>query len=285
MTAIGTSARSFRSPAPAHAPAPASAPSPSPAETAAVRLLCLPYAGAGADIYRHWGEWLAPQVEVLAPELPGRGLRVRERPVESAADLSALLASEVAPWLDRPIALFGHGMGALVAFELLRRLRAAGQPAALHLFVSAQRAPHLPAAEAPVHRLPDRLLLDSIRAHRGAATPTPAAWRGPAAATFLLPTLRADLQLVEEYVYRPGPPLDLPITVFGGIEDVSVTPRELEAWGELTHAPCLVRWLPAHHFFVHEQQRLLAANLLRALDLSRREASQSLSETLGFVTL
>jgi medium-chain acyl-[acyl-carrier-protein] hydrolase len=251
-----------------------------------VRLLCLPYAGASAQIFRSWCQWLAPRVEVLSLELPGRGFRVRERPAERIEDLVAALAAAATPWLDRPLALFGHGVGALVAFELARRFAAGAHPPLQHLFVSAQRAPQLPPRPERLHALPDAQFLAGLEAWRGAPAAPLADLREEPAAEFLLPALRADVKLMESYEYRPGPELDVPITVFGGIEDHSVSRPDLEAWSQLTRRACVLRWLPAQHFFVHEHQRLVAANLLRALHMpAAADPSPRALETLGFVTV
>jgi medium-chain acyl-[acyl-carrier-protein] hydrolase len=211
------------------------------------------------QIFRHWYQWLGPEVEVLLIELPGRGLLVGQPPCERMEALVGALATAVEPWLDLPLALFGHGLGGLLAFELGRHLLSTGRPLPRHLFVSAERPPHLKPARDWSPPLPDD--------------------------DFLLTACRGDARLIEGYEYRPEPPCDLPLTVFGGIEDQSVSRQELEAWGELTRKPCAVRWLPGNHFFVHEHQRLLAANVLRSLDLPTvPDASPRALETLGFVT-
>jgi medium-chain acyl-[acyl-carrier-protein] hydrolase len=247
-----------------------------------VRLLCLPYAGASVQIFRNWCQWLGPAVEVLLIELPGRGLLVRQPAVERMEALVSALAAAVEPWLDKPLALFGHGMGGLVAFELGRRLQATGRPLPKHLFVSGQRAPQLPLSREPSHRLPTDLFIATVQARRGIP---PVDLAGNALADFLLPALRGDFKLVEEYEYRPEPECDLPMTIFGGIEDRSVTREDLEAWALLTRQPCVLRWLPGNHFFVHEHQRLLAANVLRSLGMPIvPDSSPRALETLGFVT-
>jgi medium-chain acyl-[acyl-carrier-protein] hydrolase len=228
-----------------------------------VRLLCFPHAGGSAQLFRDCCPLLGPGVELLQIELPGRGLLVHQRPIGSMEVLVEALALALDPLLDRPLALFGHGVGALVAFELSRQLQASGRPAR-HLFVSAQRAPQLPpAATPPIHLLPAAQFLAAVRATRGAA-----GYRcDDELGELLLPALRGDVKLGEDYRYRRAPWLDLPITVFGGIADPSVTRAELEAWRLLTRRPCVVRWLHGNHYFVFEHQRLLAANVLRSLGI------------------
>ncbi len=232
------------------------------------RLLCLPYAGASAQIFRSWRRWLAPHVDLLAPELPARGLRLRLPAYEHMDDLVSALAATVAPRLDLPLAIFGHGLGALVAFELCRALSLGRDGAVRHLFVSAQLAPHLSAGVPRIHQMPAAQLAATLRARQGAA-PSDLEEMGD----LLLPALRADWKLAEEYQFRPGPRLRSPITVFAGIDDPSVGRHELSSWGRLTRDGCTVYRLSGNHFFIHEHQRLLATIMLRALHLESRPAA------------
>src|ERR1700739_2017745 len=121
---------------------------------AAVRLLCFPYAGASARMFRHWRQWVAPHLELFPIELPGRGFLVGQPPIERMENLVGALREAIGSLLDRPFALFGHGVGALIAFELCRGLETAGLPRPQHLFVSAQRAPQLPLERPRIHHLP-----------------------------------------------------------------------------------------------------------------------------------
>ena len=109
-----------------------------------VRLFCLPFAGGSAAAYAPWQAAINPRFEVVPVQLPGHGGRIREAPLQTMTAMAAALADAMAPRLDRPYAVFGHSMGALLGFETLRRLRARGGPAPVALCVSARRAPHLP---------------------------------------------------------------------------------------------------------------------------------------------
>src|SRR5262245_5024504 len=98
----------------------------SPRPDPRLRLWCLPHAGGSASMFRDWPGGLPGAVEVGASQLPGREDRIAEPAVDDAAELADQLWQHVGPHLDRPYALFGHSMGALIAFELARRARAAG---------------------------------------------------------------------------------------------------------------------------------------------------------------
>ncbi len=114
---------------------------PSPIPTAAVRLFCLPHAGAGASAYRGWAQDLGRDMDVCYVQLPGRENRFREPPFTSPESLVDAVATSLAPWVDRPYILYGHSFGGIVAFEVARELRRRGLGEPRHFFASASRAP------------------------------------------------------------------------------------------------------------------------------------------------
>lgn len=236
---------------------------PDPKPQARLRLLCVPYAGVGASVFRPWPALLPPEVELVAIELPGRGTRLREAPYAELAPLVEALLDAVAPVLDRPWAVFGHSMGALVAFALVRALRWQGRDQPVHLFVSARRAPRLPDRFPPLGDLPDAEFVAEIQ-RRFDGIP-PMVLREPDLLRLLLPTLRADVALLEHYVYREEPPLALPITALGGREDDQVDSAELEAWREQTQGAFSVQTFPGDHFFVQTARTALVAALVTGL--------------------
>ncbi|HVB37031.1 MAG TPA: alpha/beta fold hydrolase, partial [Vicinamibacterales bacterium] len=230
---------------------------PVPKPQAAARLICLAGAGSGAAGYVPWARALAAQpVEVCAVRLPGRESRLHESPVARIDDLITQLAPALRPQLDRPYCLFGHSMGALIAFELARAIRDRDWPRPAHLFVSAARAPHVPSDETPLHDLPDAEFVEAVSTRYGGI---PAAVREHRELMDLvLPALRADLTLVECYDYRAAAPLDCPITAFGGRQDPGVTEAALDAWREQTAGPFVRHMFSGDHFYLnHARDGLL----------------------------
>jgi medium-chain acyl-[acyl-carrier-protein] hydrolase len=138
-----------------------------PRPEADIRLFCLPYAGGTVTTYRTWSKKLPPSVEVAAVQLPGRGSRMPEPPFTQLAPLVEALARNLLPYLDRPFALFGHSMGALVAFELARHLRREHGLTPAHFFSSGQSAPQYDDGFPPLHELPDAELLGELRRLNG----------------------------------------------------------------------------------------------------------------------
>jgi len=240
-----------------------------------VRLLCLPHAGGAAAVFREWHALLPPPVEVCAVELPGRGSRLREQPLREFGALVDATLAGVRPALDRPFALFGHSMGALLAFELACRLSAEGL-APCQLFVSGRPAPHLESLDPPIHMLPEPEFVERLRTLNG--TPLEV-FRYPELMELMIPILRADLGACESYVHTPRPPLEVPISAFGGMDDREVSGDRLEAWSRYTRARFVALQLPGDHFFLNEppsRERLtrsLSADLSRACGLSSSSAA------------
>ena len=225
-----------------------------------LRMFCFPYAGGGASVFHAWSGALTPRVEVCPVQLPGREHWMKQRPFTSLPELVRSVFDALVPHMDAPFVLFGHSMGALLAFELVRFLRREGAPQPRHIIVSGCRAPHVAEPERITYNLPEPELLEELRTLNG----TPAGvLENPELMEILLPILRADFEIVETYEYSPEEPLSCPISVFGGLHDEKVEHRHLEAWREHTTSACSIRMLPGDHFFVRTAQ----ADLLRLIDL------------------
>ncbi|TMR88869.1 thioesterase [Nonomuraea basaltis] len=188
-------------------------------------------------------------IEVCAVQLPGRESRMGERPLDDMGELLDGLGPAVAEAVDRPFALFGHSMGARVAFELSRWLRRRGAPRPLHLFVSGCPAPQLPQPP-PLHPLAEA---DLVRRLREMAGLSPEVFRIPGILDALLPVLRADFAVVENYAYEPEPPLDHAVTAFAGTADPEADRAQAEAWEAQTSGAFAFHEVPGGHFFVQDR--------------------------------
>lgn len=234
---------------------------PQPRPDARLRLFCLPHAGGGASTYYPWTRRMPADIEVCPVQLPGRETRVKEEPLTQLPALVHEMAPALLPHLDRPFALFGHSMGALLGFELTRHLREKDiRP--VHLFASAHRAPHLPDREPPVHKLPEPEFLEELRRLNG--TPEEVL-QDDELREIVVPVLRADFEVCETYTYQASEPLDCPITALGGLADDSVNRAELEAWGQHTRSSFSARMFPGDHFYLNSARPFLLQIVAREL--------------------
>jgi surfactin synthase thioesterase subunit len=215
---------------------------------AARRVICFPHAGGSAGAFLAWQPAFGQQVDLQALEPPGHGRRIGELPIADLERLLDAIEGAVQPLLDRPCVLFGHSLGALIAFELARRLR---HPAIERLVVSACRAPrHLPS---PLVRelanLDDEAFVEGTRVFGG--LPDEVLENEDLLAIFL-PILRADFDLVSRYRYRPAALLDIPVVAINGEDDPHVPDEMLEAWQDETSLPLVRQTFAGGHFYLFE---------------------------------
>ena len=226
------------------------------------RLVCLPYAGAGASRYADWPALLSPDIEVIAVQLPGREDRHRERPFTSVSPLVRALARSLRPYLRVPTAFFGHCTGALLAFELAQDLEhRLGVPLA-RVIVSGHPAPHLPRAFAAMHALPDDQFKSALAGLEG--TP-PEILRDDDLMGFLLPHLRVDFAMWAAYAFTEREPLRCPITTFAEAGDGPTAIDELRAWARHTRGGFTLRRLAARDVFSGGRRREVTRAIVEEL--------------------
>jgi medium-chain acyl-[acyl-carrier-protein] hydrolase len=237
--------------------------------TGATRLLCMAGGGAFASEFQEWPEALGGSADVVAVVLPGRERRIREPAIHSMTELVDALATEIEPWLDEPLAMFGHSLGALVLFELASTLRDRFSP--VHLFVSSERAPTVP----PPWYLPsscsDEDILNHVRELNGAPEDVLV---NRAFMRSFLPGMRADIGVRESYCPDPAAPvLTCPITAFAGDHDsLAGTLEEARAWERETSGPFEMVVVPGRHLFLRTHLSIITDHTAARLAAARSEA-------------
>ncbi|MEU4833523.1 alpha/beta fold hydrolase [Streptosporangium sp. NPDC023615] len=232
-----------------------------PAGEGAPRLICLPHAGGSASYFFPLSKMLSPAVEVLSVQYPGRQDRRAEPCVDDLRELAARLLARLEGWTDPPPALFGHSMGATLAYEVTRLLEARGD-AVRHLFLSGRRGPRC-RREDRMHRMGDDELVAAMAALDGT---DPRLLADPDVRAMLLPALRGDYRAIETYVHRAGPEPSCPVTALVGDDDPVTTPAEADAWRSHTGGPFELLTFPGGHFYLAshraELTRLITSRLL-----------------------
>jgi surfactin synthase thioesterase subunit/NADPH:quinone reductase-like Zn-dependent oxidoreductase/aryl carrier-like protein len=225
-------------------------------------LFCFHFLGGGASAFADWQESLGEEIEVCPVQLPGREERLQEPAVENMQSLVATLSQELMPLLDRPFALYGHSMGALIAFALARQLRRRNL-LPRHLFVGGYFAPHAPS---PFVMREDLHAVDLNSAVQRMLDAPQAVLDNEEFMQALLPTVQADSRLVGSYLHVEEPPLECPITAFGGLRDEEVSADDLAQWQQHTSAEFRLELLPGKHLFLFSDREPLLAAIRRELE-------------------
>lgn len=222
-------------------------------------LVCLPFAGAGASFYQPWARLAGADFDVLPVQLPGRERRIDDEPHR---DVSSAVAEVLAGLrdVDGPLAVFGHSLGAVLGYELAHRLVAAGRPP-VRLFASGSPEPARQRTERATG-LPDAEFLATVSDFAGY---TGEALADPEMLELVLPTLRADIEMHENYVPTTDEPLDVPITAVRGSADTLVSADAVLGWAKVTSRQFDAVELPGGHMYLTESAerlvRLLADTL------------------------
>ncbi|MBV9446594.1 MAG: thioesterase [Streptosporangiaceae bacterium] len=240
-----------------------------------MQIFCFAHAGGGPALFRPWRDRLAPEAMVRPVLLPGRESRLSEPPFRRMADLIGPLCEALEPQLAQEYALFGHSMGAAVAYEVARRFSEAGRPGPACLLVSG-RAPRLMAGRRQVHDLPDEEFLAEVKRLNGMP---PEVLDEPELISMLLPVLRADYQLAETYRPLPGRQLRCPVTAYLSTSDPEVSEQEMLRWKQVTTGEFAMRIFRGDHFYL-KGDRPDVLNAVRE-DLSLARASRGRDSMAG----
>lgn len=216
-----------------------------------LRIFCFPHAGAGALAFRTWQSKFPEEIDLCSLQPPGRESRFREAPMTRITTLVDAIAEALIPSLDLPFVFYGHSLGALVAFEVARKLRHWGAPQPVHLLVSGCRAPQLPRSDPLLYRLPDTQFLSEI-AHFGGISQE--ILRDKELIKLILPALRADLTVFDTYTYTAEPALACPISAYGGLQDMRAPQQAIDPWQLQTAAKFTLQMFSGGHFFLQTAQ-------------------------------
>lgn len=213
------------------------------------QLLCFPYAGGGASIYRHWAK-LFPQIEILAVKLPGKESRFNEEPINNSQQLVEHLFQDIIKNINKPFVFFGHSMGGILAYELAHLMQKKGTKMPSGIIISSRAAPHTLYDEEKIAHLPFELFFKKIIKKNG--IPKEIA-NNEAFLKMIEPALRADFELCENHINHHKAPLNIPLLTIGGDKDQDIPEKKLNAWNQYFSSSVKNTILSGGHFHINDQ--------------------------------
>ncbi|MFI6513271.1 thioesterase II family protein [Streptosporangium sp. NPDC050855] len=229
-----------------------------PSPRGAVQVVCFPHAGGSASYYHPLSATLAPSAEVLAVQYPGRQDRRGEPLFRGIHPLADRIAEVLLREEERPRAFFGHSMGAIIAFEVARRLGDRGPGL---LFASGRRAPSRDRLET-VHLLGENGLIAHLQEVNGAEA---AFLEDEEIRELVLPVIRSDYRAIETYRPADLTPLSCPIVALTGDADPLTSVDDARAWSEVTTGDFDLRVFSGGHFFVADHRQAVIETILDTL--------------------
>ncbi|MGH1541742.1 MAG: alpha/beta fold hydrolase [Arenicella sp.] len=245
--------------------------------SASIKLVCFAYAGGGPTVYREWQDQLPDFIEVVSVLLPGRASRIDEQPLTRISQIVADLLPELLEHLDgSPFAMFGHCMGSIIMYETARALQQQHNLSALQLFASGAPAPDLYTISF-YHQSDEADLMALLNQIDFSATQ--ALVQDAEMRALVFPMLRADLEAAAYYAeeYQASEPLNIPITAFGGWQDMYASPQGVDAWQRFTDNDYQLVMQPGNHYFIETEQA-------RILNILQETLKQRLHPTDNSVT-
>lgn len=236
---------------------------PNKGQSRPLRLFCFPYACGSAQIFRGWADHVPDYVELAAIQLPGRGSRLAEKPFADMSLAADIISAQIAETKPLNYAIFGHSMGALLAYEVTRRLETQYARAPLGLIVAGYKAPTVLRLGAKLHQGSDAEFIAKIR--QLGATPEPIL-DDPEMMELLLPTFRADFAMAENYPFGTiMPPLLTPVIAFAGDMDSEASIQEVAAWRDTTQEVFELQIMQGGHFFIRDMEAEFLGALSKVL--------------------
>ena len=230
-----------------------------------IKLFCIPYSGGSASVYYRWKRLLREEIILCPVELAGRGRRIREPFYETVAeaceDISTLILKELQP--SEPYVIYGHSMGALLAFETYYALKAKGADEPEHIFFSGRKAPNDEGEKTEYYKLPEKEFLDVVLGYGGN---TQEILQNRELLDMFVPILRADFKIAEVYDYQPHDGKILcDMTVVNGKSDLSVSAGDITMWSDFAGKQCSYQWIGGSHFFITDNCKDTAELINRVL--------------------
>lgn len=216
-----------------------------------IKVFPLPYAGASVNVYFEWKKLLPERYELCVCELAGRGTRFTEPCYQSVGEASEDIAKRISEQLnyDDEYIIFGHSMGALLAYEIYYQLKQMGAKEPMHLFFSGRNAPHIVEEKDDIEHMSDEAFLQTVEQYGGLTEE----FYTKEIMDIFLPILRADFIILDNYKFQPkAEKISCGISVFYADHDSSIHINEIRKWAEVAEGNVTFHEFKGEHFFLNQ---------------------------------
>lgn len=226
-------------------------------------LFCFHHAGGAASHFSDWQRHLPATIQVNAIQLPGRDHRYGESFYNSVSQIVDKLLTFEDVFREKPFVLFGHSLGAIIAFELTKTMQKKGL-SPMALIVSGRSAPALAHLQEPIHHLPDELFIKQLILRYGGLRSD--VLQSAELMSLLLPRIRADVAMAESWKYEKTLKINCPLFVFGGDNDVSVSEDDLSGWQLESENKIRIFRFSGDHFFIETDKIAVMSKIRQVFD-------------------
>jgi surfactin synthase thioesterase subunit len=227
-----------------------------------ITLFAIPFAGGSKYSYTVFSKYLPSTIELKAIELPGRGERIAENLVDDIHLLADDVFNQIKASLNKPYIIYGHSMGTLLAYLVMKKITDNGITPPLQVVVSGAAGPSSEERERGRHLLSKSDFKKKLEQYGGSPKEV---LENEELFDFFEPILRNDFKVVETYHYTPwDKKMEVPITVLIGLEE-RVSMAEAKLWENETNKNVTVKQFPGGHFFIYEYPAEVVKTIIKTV--------------------
>jgi surfactin synthase thioesterase subunit len=221
--------------------------------TPKVNLFFLPFSGGSCYSYNAFIKQAPDYFRIIPLELPGRGRKLVAPFLDSVTEMVDHILSEISDQLHEPYAIYGHSLGTLVGYELVKKIISEDLPQPIHLFFSGRAGPSIEYLEKTRHLLPKEQFIQKVLEMGGSPA---AVFADEEMSDFFEPILRADFKAAETYEYQKTKPFDIPIDAMIGRQE-KISYEQAMTWQQETTSNTTVLQFDGGHFFIFDHLKAI----------------------------
>ena len=229
------------------------------------KLFCFHHAGGTAAVFKDWVR-NQKNVAIYSVELPGKATRIRENFRTHYQELVPEIAETIVNELgESSFSLFGHSMGAVLAFKIAYFLETELMRKPTRLIVAGRHAPQEEYKDPYQTYMGDNKLVEELKRVNG--TPKEIL-ENEELLNFLLPSIKNDYKLNESFDYK-NEVLSISITAHVSDQDPDANFSQMQKWEKVTNRDFEIKEYSGDHFFIYKLGKTYYEEVAKIATLSK----------------